>query len=245
MKTAAIILAAGQGTRMKSDLPKVLHTIDDRPMVSFVVESVRDFSSDKTVVVVGYQADRVREALRGSGVEFVVQEQQLGTGHAVMQCEEALSGSEGTVMVLNGDVPCLRADTLRGFAAFHADQDAAGTVLTAVLPDATGYGRIVRAPDDSLLKIVEHKDASPDELDIREINSGLFCFDKKALFEALHGLDRDNSQAEYYLTDVIELMRGSGLKVGAYRVEDEREVSGVNNVEELEDIRRYIEESRR
>lgn len=244
MKTAAIILAAGQGTRMKSDLPKVLHTIDDRPMVSFVVESVGDISPDKTVVVVGYQADRVREALRGSGVEFVVQEEQLGTGHAVMQCEEALSGFEGTVMVLNGDVPCLRADTLRGFAAFHAAQDAAGTVLTAALPDATGYGRIVRAPDDSLLKIVEHKDASPDELDIREINSGLFCFDRKALFEALHGLDRDNAQAEYYLTDVIELMRGNGLEVRAYRVEDEREVSGVNSVEELEDIRRYFEESR-
>ncbi len=245
MNTAAVILAAGQGTRMKSDLPKVLHSIDDRPMVSFVVDSVRECSPDRTVVVIGYRADLVREALREDGVEFVLQEEQLGTGHAVMQCEEALSGIEGTVMVLNGDVPCLRADTLRAFAAFHAEQNAAGTVLTAVLPNASGYGRIVRAPDDSLLKIVEHKDSSPEELQIREVNAGLFCFEKRALFEALHGLDRDNAQTEYYLTDVIELMKADGLGVRAFRVEDEREVSGVNDVEELEAIRRYFEESSR
>jgi len=245
MKTAAIILAAGQGKRMKSDLPKVLHTIDDRPMVSFVVDSVQEFSPDKIVVVVGYQADRVRAALRGTRVEFAVQEEQLGTGHAVMQCEEILTGFDGTVMVLNGDVPCLRSDTLRDFTSFHSEQHAAATVLTAVLPDATGYGRIVRASDDSLLKIVEHKDASPDELEIREINSGLFCFDKKALFETLHNLDRDNAQAEFYITDAIELMRLEGLEVRAFRVEDEREVSGVNNLDELEEIRRYFEDSRR
>jgi bifunctional UDP-N-acetylglucosamine pyrophosphorylase/glucosamine-1-phosphate N-acetyltransferase len=228
---------------MKSDLPKVLHTINNRPMVSCVIDSVQEFSPDRTVVVIGYQAELVRAALAGDGVEFVVQEEQLGTGHAVLQCEDALSGFDGTVMVLNGDVPCLRPETLRGFADFHASQKAAGTVLTAVLPDATGYGRIVRARDDSLLKIVEHKDASPEVLAIREINSGLFCFEKAALFDALHGLDRDNVQAEYYLTDVIELMRGRGLEVRAYRVSDEREVSGVNNVEELEDIRRFFEES--
>jgi len=245
MTTAAVILAAGQGTRMKSDLPKVLHAIDGRPMVSFVIDSVREFSKGKTIVVIGYQADLVREELKNHEVEFILQQEQLGTGHAVMQCEDALSGFEGTVMVLNGDVPCLSADTLRGFADYHASQNASGTVLTAVLPDATGYGRIVRAADDSLLKIVEHKDASPEKLKIREVNAGLFCFEKKTLFDTLHGLDRDNSQDEYYLTDVIELMRGNGLEVRAYRVADEREVSGVNNVEELESVRRYFEELRR
>jgi bifunctional N-acetylglucosamine-1-phosphate-uridyltransferase/glucosamine-1-phosphate-acetyltransferase GlmU-like protein len=223
MKTAAIILAAGQGTRMKSDLPKVLHTINGRPMISFVVDSVSEFSPDHTIVVVGYQAERVREALAGSRVQFALQEEQLGTGHAVMQCEGLLDGFGGTVMVLNGDVPCLRPETLREFAEFHAAHGAAGTVLTAALPDASGYGRIVRAPDDSLLRIVEHKES---------------------LFEALHGLDRDNAQAEYYLTDVIGLMRDRGLEVRAYRVEDEREVAGVNNVEELDAIRRYFEGSR-
>jgi bifunctional UDP-N-acetylglucosamine pyrophosphorylase/glucosamine-1-phosphate N-acetyltransferase len=245
MKTAAVILAAGQGTRMKSDLAKVLHTIDGRPMLSFVVDSVREFGPEKAVVVIGYQGERVRQALGNSGVEFVVQEEQLGTGHAVLQCEQALAGFQGTVLVLNGDVPLLRPETLREFSAYHAAHKAAGTVLTAVLPDASGYGRIVRAPDDALLKIVEHKDARPQELDIREVNSGLFCFEKNALFDALHGLDRDNAQAEYYLTDVIESMRSHGLEVRAYRVEDEREVSGVNNVEELETIRRYFQDWRR
>ena len=245
MNTAAVILAAGQGKRMKSDLPKVLHTINDRPMVSYVIDSVRGFSGGKIILVIGHQADLVREAVGSEGVEFVLQEEQLGTGHAVMQCEDSLAGFEGTVMVLNGDVPNLRTGTLRDFVAFHEEQGAAGTVLTAVLPDAAGYGRIVRGQDGSLLRIVEHKDASPPELEIREVNSGLFCFDKNSLFDALHGVDTDNAQAEYYITDVIELMHAGGQKVAAFRVEDENEVSGVNNVDELEAIRRrFVERDR-
>jgi len=240
MKTAVVILAAGQGTRMKSDLPKVLHTIDGRPMVSYVIDTVKKVSPEKTILVIGYQADRVREACGDAGVEFVLQTEQMGTGHAVMQCSDALADFEGVVTVLNGDVPCLRVETLRSFIDFHTQQGAAGTVLTAVLGDATGYGRIVRGPDDSLLKIVEHKDASESELEIREINSGLFCFDKSALFAALDGTSRDNSQAEYYLTDAIEILRSEGLKVAAFRVEDELEVSGVNTVEELDGVRRII-----
>jgi bifunctional UDP-N-acetylglucosamine pyrophosphorylase/glucosamine-1-phosphate N-acetyltransferase len=240
-RTAAVILAAGEGKRMKSDLPKVLHPILDRPMVSFVIDSVKRVAPDKTILVIGYQAERVREACRGADVEFVLQEEQLGTGHAVLQCEEALSGFDGTVMVLNGDVPCLRTETLRGFIDFHDGQGAVGTVLTAVLPDATGYGRIVRGAGDKLLRIVEHKDATEEELAIREINSGLFCFDKAALFEALQGTGRDNVQKEYYLTDAIELMRREGLKVAAWRVDDEREVSGVNTLDELQAVARIIE----
>jgi UDP-N-acetylglucosamine diphosphorylase/glucosamine-1-phosphate N-acetyltransferase len=243
MKTSAIILAAGQGTRMKSDLPKVLHTIMDRPMVLYVIDSVKKLSPDHTIVVVGYQADRVREACDGAGVEFVLQEEQLGTGHAVMQCKKALEQFEGTVMVLNGDVPCLTAATLEAFLRYHKSEEAAGTVLTARLADPAGYGRIVRGGDGSLLKIVEHKDATETELEIREINSGLFCFDKNALFSALDGTDRENAQKEYYLTDAIEKMRGRGLKVAAYCVEDEREVSGVNTVDELEVVRRFLEGS--
>jgi bifunctional UDP-N-acetylglucosamine pyrophosphorylase/glucosamine-1-phosphate N-acetyltransferase len=241
MKTSAIILAAGQGTRMKSDLPKVLHTIMDRPMVLYVIDSVKKLSPDHTIVVVGYQADRVREACRGAGVEFVLQEEQLGTGHAVMQCEKSLGNFDGTIMVINGDVPCLTADTLGAFLRYHTGEGAAGTVLTARLADPAGYGRIVRGDDGSLLKIVEHKDATESERDIREINSGLFCFDKKALFSALNDTDRDNAQKEYYLTDAIEKMRGHGMKVAAYCVEDEREVSGVNTVEELDGVRRFLE----
>lgn len=243
MKTAAVILAAGEGTRMKSDLPKVLHTIRNRPMVSYVIDAVEDVVSEKTIVVVGYQAERVREACRGRRVEFVLQEEQLGTGHAVMQCERALAGFNGAVIVLNGDVPCLRPDTLMAFIEFHVEQAAAGTVLTAVLGDPTGYGRIVRGPGSTLLRIVEQKDAGEDELRIKEINSGLFCFDKVALFDALKGTDRDNAQSEYYVTDAIEHMRLKGLKVAAYLVEDEREVAGVNTVEELDTVRSQFEDT--
>jgi UDP-N-acetylglucosamine diphosphorylase/glucosamine-1-phosphate N-acetyltransferase len=241
MKTAAIILAAGQGTRMKSDLPKVLHTIQDRPMVLYVIDRVKQLNPEKTIVVIGYQGDRVRDACRDSGVEFVLQEEQLGTGHAVMQCEKALADFEGTVIILNGDVPCLGADTLDGFTSFHETEGAAGTVLTARLADPSGYGRIVRSSGGSLLKIVEHKDATDQELEINEINSGLFCFDKKVLFDVLDHTDRDNAQKEYYLPDAIEMLRGRGLKVAAYCVEDEREVSGVNTVEELENVRSFLE----
>jgi UDP-N-acetylglucosamine diphosphorylase/glucosamine-1-phosphate N-acetyltransferase len=242
MKTAAVILAAGEGTRMKSDMPKVLHTVQDRPMVSHVIDAVKGVAPKKTIVVIGYQADRVRQACRDADVEFVLQEEQLGTGHAVMQCEAALSRFEGTVIVLNGDVPCLRTDTLRAFVEFHGEQGAVGTVLTAVLRDPAGYGRIVRGPGGELMKIVEHKDATEAELGIKEINSGLFCFDKTALFDALKGTDRDNAQAEYYVTDAIEKMRMEGRKVAAYRVEDDREVAGVNTLEELDTVRNYFED---
>ena len=241
MIKAAIILAAGQGTRMKSDLPKVLHTIQDRPMVLYVIDRVKQLFPEKIIVVIGYRADRVRDACGDTDVEFVLQQEQLGTGHAVMQCENALADFEGTVVILNGDVPCLSADTLGGFTGFHEAEAAADTVLTAELADPSGYGRIVRSSDGSLLKIVEHKDATDAELEIKEINSGLFCFDIKALFDALNSTDRDNAQKEYYLTDAIEMMSSRGLKVAAYRVEDEREVSGVNTVEELENVRRFLE----
>ena len=240
MKTTAIILAAGQGTRMKSDLPKVLHKIQDRPMVLYVIDSVKRLDPEKTIVVIGYQAQSVRDACRDAEVEFVLQEEQLGTGHAVMQCAPVLERFDGTVMVLNGDVPGLRAQTLREFLGYHETEGAAGTVLTAKLGDPAGYGRIVRDSEGSLLKIVEHKDADETELKIREVNAGLFCFNKKALFDALGNTDRDNAQKEYYLTDAIEKMRRDGLKVAAYCVEDEREVSGVNTVAELESVRRFI-----
>lgn len=209
-------------------------------MVSYVIDAVESISPEKTILVIGYQADKVRDACRQDGVEFVLQKEQLGTGHAVQQCRDALADFEGTVTVLNGDVPCLRVETLRAFIEFHVRQGAAGTVLTAVLEDATGYGRIVRGPDGSLLKIVEQKDASESERQIMEINSGLFCFDKQTLFAALDATNRENAQAEYYLTDAIEIMRDKGYKVAAYRVEDEQEVSGVNTVEELEHVRRVI-----
>ncbi len=240
MPLTAVILAAGKGKRMKSDLPKVLHEINGRPMVSYVVDAVKTLQPDKIVVVIGYKAAMVRDALAGEDVEFVLQEEQLGTGHAVAQCRAALSGFGGTVLVLNGDVPGLRPATLRRFVDDHVRDGAAATVLTAELDDASGYGRILRTADGSLLKIVEHKDATEAEKAIKEINSGMFCFDTEALFAALADTRRDNAQNEYYLTDVIELLKKDGRRVRAYCVDEPDEVAGVNDSGELERVRQYL-----
>lgn len=240
MDSAAVILAAGKGTRMPvSDLPKVMHEVHGKPMVVRVSDTMSDICGDRIYVVVGYKAEKIVETM--SGVEFVYQHEQLGTGHAVLQCEEALKGFEGTVIVLNGDVPCLRPETVRGFAEYHQSEGAAATVLTAELEIPAGYGRIVKDVDGSLLGIVEEKDASDEIKRIREINSGLFCFDKTLLFEALKNTGRDNAQKEYYLTDVIAVLRDRGEKVRTYRVDDPWEVSGVNNEEELNAVRSYFE----
>jgi bifunctional UDP-N-acetylglucosamine pyrophosphorylase/glucosamine-1-phosphate N-acetyltransferase len=238
--TVAVILAAGQGTRMKSDLPKVLHAIDGRPMVSYVIDTVRAVGVDRILAVIGYQAERVRGAVDDPSVEFVLQVEQLGTGHAVVQCEPALNGFSGTVVVLSGDVPGLRAETLRSFIDHHRRRGAAATVMTARVADPTGYGRIVRSDDDTLSRIVEHKDADPAVLAIDEINAGLYCFENAPLFEALRRTDRENAQNEYYLTDVVEELKTQGLVVEAYCVEDEREVAGVNTVAELDAMRAFM-----
>jgi len=236
----AVILAAGQGTRMKSDLPKVLHPIDGRPMVAYVIDTIREVGIGRILAVIGYQAERVRRAVDESGVEFVVQAEQLGTGHAVIQCEPALDGFAGTVVVLSGDVPGLRAATLRSFIAHHRRRGAAATVMTARVADPSGYGRIVRDSDDTLSRIVEHKDADPEVLAIDEINAGLYCFESALLFGALRRTGRENAQNEYYLTDVIEELKAQGLVVEAYCVEDEREVAGVNTVAELDAMRAFM-----
>ena len=196
MATAAVILAAGKGTRMRSDLPKVLHEIEGRPMVSYVIDVIKPLCGENVLVVVGYQADRAIKSLtseRGEDVKFVIQEEQLGTGHAVMQCEEALDGFNGTVIVLNGDVPGLRRETIESFMAEHASAGAAATVLSAKLEDPTGYGRIVRDEHGNLAAIVEEKDADDMTRSIREINTGLFCFDKAKLFAALKNVARDGT----------------------------------------------------
>ena len=243
MQRAAVILAAGKGTRMPaSDIPKVMHGVKGKPMVAHVVEAVRPVCADGICVVVGYKAEQVVDAVKDAGVSFVYQTEQLGTGHAVIQCEAALKEFSGTVIVLNGDVPCLRTKTIEEFARYHDREGSAATVLTAAVDDPRGYGRIVRAQDGSLVGIVEEKDASESERRIREINSGLFCFEKDKLFEALSETNRENVQREYYLTDVIAVLKRRGERVCAYRVGDPREVSGVNTEEELLAVRAYFEE---
>src|SRR5690625_1181914 len=229
-KPAAVVLAAGQGTRMKSKRPKVLHEIAGRPMLRLVIDAVRRAGVQRVIVVVGHGADEVRAAVSDMDVEFVVQAEQLGTGHAVMQAEPLLADHVGPVVVTCGDVPLLRAETIADLLAEHERHGAAGTVLSAIVDDPTGYGRIVRPGSvtgaDKLLRIVEHADASEDERAIREINSGTYCFDGRLLFAALRDIEPDNAQGEYYLPDAVHVLGKDGRLVQAVAVEDADEILG-------------------
>ncbi len=237
-EVAAVILAAGEGTRMKSDLAKVLHEICGLPMITHVLGALSELSPTKTVVIVGHQAEAVIERLSSGeqgfeGLEFALQSERLGTGHAVMQARPALSGFTGTIMVLTGDTPLLTGSTLAAFLRFHRETGASATVMSAVLEDAYGYGRIVKDDNGDLLGIVEQKEATEEQRLIGEFNSGIFCFESNVLFPALDRVDRGNTQGEYYLTDVIGILRSEGNRVAVFRIERSDEVMGVNDREQL------------
>ncbi|MGB0131884.1 sugar phosphate nucleotidyltransferase [Chlorobium sp.] len=245
MALAILIMAAGKGTRMKSDLPKVLHQANGKPVIEHVLDTAGRLNPDKTVLIVGHQAELVSEATRSYPVTPVVQEPQLGTGHAVMQAEAPLRSFSGEVLVLSGDAPLVRSRTLEELLAFHRREKASATVLTAELDDPTGYGRIVRDRlSGDVLRIVEQKDASPEERLVRETNSGIYVFDSKVLFEALGELRTDNAQQEYYLTDVFGICFGKGEKVSAWRVEDADEIRGINTPEQLREAEELLKLSR-
>ncbi|MDI6732043.1 MAG: sugar phosphate nucleotidyltransferase [Candidatus Margulisbacteria bacterium] len=237
---AVIILAAGKGTRMRSDLPKVFHEVLGEPMLTYVLETVKKFHPQKTFLVVGHMRDLIMNYYKDWPLEFVMQEEQLGTGHAVMQVKPYLEDFKGTVLILAGDVPLLSEKTLTELLKFHQAKRATATDLTAELPDAGNYGRVVRGENGEVLRIVEKKDAAPEELRIREINSGTFCFDKEALFAALAEVRSENAQHEYYLTDTLEILRRKGLPIFAYKVEDYQEILGVNTKEELIGIEKAL-----
>jgi bifunctional UDP-N-acetylglucosamine pyrophosphorylase/glucosamine-1-phosphate N-acetyltransferase len=239
---AALILAAGEGTRMKSDLAKVLHTIGGKTMIRRIVESVRKIQPDLIVLIVGYQADAVREEFAGEEVRFAIQEKRLGTGHAVMQAEEELSDFDGSVLILTGDTPLLTPETLSEFWRFHVDNGNSATVMSTRMDDPSGYGRIVRTGDNEVERIVEHADATPEEREIDEINSGIFCVDSRILFESLGEIDRDNTQDEYYLTDIIEILNRKNEKTGVYLCGNSTEVTGINTRAQLEEAERLIKD---
>ncbi|WP_461214498.1 bifunctional UDP-N-acetylglucosamine diphosphorylase/glucosamine-1-phosphate N-acetyltransferase GlmU [Lacticaseibacillus sp. GG6-2] len=223
-----IILAAGKGTRMKSSLYKVLHQVCGKPMVDHVLTQVEQTEQDAVVTVVGHGAEAVEEAL-GDRTQFVVQAQQLGTGHAVLQAEPLLGDREGETLIVSGDTPLFTAKTFEKLFAYHEKAGAKATVLTAVAPDPFGYGRVIRNADGSVQKIVEQKDATPEEAAVAEINTGVYCFDNKSLFAALHQVGNDNAQGEYYLPDVIEILKAQGEVVAAYQMADFTESMGVND----------------
>ena len=242
-----LVLAAGLGTRMKSDLAKVLHKLDGRPLINHVCRTATALAPESIYVVIGHQGEEVKNAvlneLDGQKVAFVTQEQQLGTGDAVNAARNFLQDSESTLVVLSGDVPMIRPETLAALVQLHhryLDRGAACTILTVRLHDPSGYGRIVRDDESSFERIVEQKDASDEERQIDEINAGIYCFDSKKLFSALSAVKNNNSQGEYYLTDVPELLRKAGEDVAIFQFSDPQEIEGVNNRVQLADLGRIL-----
>jgi bifunctional UDP-N-acetylglucosamine pyrophosphorylase/glucosamine-1-phosphate N-acetyltransferase len=235
---AIAIMAAGKGTRLKSRHPKVLHQIGGRPLLHYVVEAAKAVLPAQDIfVIIGHEAERVREAMAGAGVQFVLQAEQLGTGHAIMSARQALAGYDD-VLVLSGDVPLLRSETIAGILDFHRKNHAAMTILTADFPDPTGYGRIVRKKKagraaDEVEAIVEQKKLTPQQQKIRESNSGIYAFATQPLFEHLNELRTDNPHREYYLTDIAGILAGKRARVLAKKAADQHEVAGANNRAEL------------
>ncbi|MFJ7733572.1 bifunctional UDP-N-acetylglucosamine diphosphorylase/glucosamine-1-phosphate N-acetyltransferase GlmU [Lysinibacillus sp. NPDC097231] len=224
----AVILAAGQGTRMKSKLYKVLHPVCGKPMVQHVVDHIQTLDVNRIVTVVGHGAEKVQQQL-GDKSEYVLQAEQLGTAHAVQQAEEVLGSEEGTTLVVCGDTPLIRPETMQALFKHHQTKNAKATILTAVAENPTGYGRILRGDNGQVEQIVEQKDASAEQQLVKEINTGTYCFDNKALFETLRLVKNDNAQGEYYLPDVIEILQKQGDIVEAYVTEDFEETLGVND----------------
>ncbi|WP_102347998.1 bifunctional UDP-N-acetylglucosamine diphosphorylase/glucosamine-1-phosphate N-acetyltransferase GlmU [Bacillus sp. Marseille-P3661] len=229
IKRFAVILAAGQGTRMKSKLYKVLHPVCGKPMVEHVVDQISQLDDvSKIVTVVGHGAEKVQQYL-GEKSEYVLQAEQLGTAHAVMQAEGLLGQQEGITLVICGDTPLITANTIKALINEHETTNAKATVLTAYAQDPTGYGRVLRNHNGLVEKIVEHKDASETELTVKEINTGTYCFDNQALFAALKNVNNNNAQGEFYLPDVIEILKNNGENVSAYQTGDFEETLGVND----------------
>jgi len=235
-----VVLAAGKGTRMKSARPKVLHAVAGRPMIAHVLATTAAVAPASTVVVIGHEASAVRQAVAGQpGLTFVVQEPQLGTGHALLITEPVLSKAEGTLVLLSGDVPLLRPSTVQTLLDRHRKAGAAATVVTTLMADPSGYGRIVRS-GQNIARIVEDRDANPAEREIREINSGIYAFELRGLFDAVRSIARENAQGEYYLPDLVAIFCDRGARVETLCVPDPDEIQGINSRAELAAVSRIV-----
>ncbi|MCY8623930.1 bifunctional UDP-N-acetylglucosamine diphosphorylase/glucosamine-1-phosphate N-acetyltransferase GlmU [Bacillus spizizenii] len=240
-KRFAVVLAAGQGTRMKSKLYKVLHPVCGKPMVEHVVDEALKLSLSKLVTIVGHGAEEVKKQL-GDKSEYALQAEQLGTAHAVKQAQPFLADEKGVTIVICGDTPLLTAETMEQMLKEHTQREAKATILTAVAEDPTGYGRIIRGENGAVQKIVEHKDASEEERLVTEINTGTYCFDNEALFRAIDLVSNDNVQGEYYLPDVIEILKNEGETVAAYQTDNFQETLGVNDRVALSQAEQFMKE---
>ena len=238
MATTAIILAAGKGVRMGSDLAKVLHDVCGRPMLAWVIDACRAAGCGRLLIVIGHQADHARQAFAGrdEDIVWVVQQPQLGTGHAVLSCREHLAEADGPVLVVAGDGPLIRPETLKALLSRHEADGAACTIATSVLPDPGRYGRIVRDGAGGLAGIVEYLDATEDQRRIREVNVSLYCFDARVLHDVVARIDNHNAKGEYYLTDALGLLRADGVKLAAVAAVPPDEVLSINTVEQLRQV---------
>ncbi len=236
----SIILAAGMGTRMKSKMPKVIHKVCGKELVSWVIDASKNAGADKVVAVIGHKAELVRPVIENKA-EIAIQSEQLGTGHALMQAQDFIN-PESMVVVLNGDTPLICPETIEAAVKYHTAEGNSATVITAELPDATGYGRIVRDADGSVLRIVEQKDANEEEKKINEINSGMYVFNGAELISALSRLTPNNAQGEYYLTDTLEILRNDGLKIGGYTISDNDEIRGINDRVQLNEAEELMQD---
>ena len=236
----SVILAAGMGTRMKSKMPKVLHKVCGKPLSKWVIDASEAAGADKVCAVVGHKAETVKEVL-GDVCKFALQAEQKGTGHAVMQAIDVIKNSKGEVVILNGDTPLITAETINKAIEYHKNNGNQATVITAILDDATGYGRIVRDNDGSVLKIVEQKDASKEEKKINEVNSGMYVFDAQSLVYAHDKIKTNNAQSEYYLTDTLEILLSAGKKIGGYAISDNDEIRGINDRVQLNEAEKIMQ----
>jgi bifunctional UDP-N-acetylglucosamine pyrophosphorylase/glucosamine-1-phosphate N-acetyltransferase len=243
VETAAVILAAGKSTRMKSDLPKVLHEVCGRPMLGYVINACREAGVDRIVVVVGHRKDDVIACFRGEpDLVFVEQKEQKGTGHAVLFCREALEAVTGSVLVIAGDMPLVRRETLASLLEARREFGHAVTIATTVLDDPAGYGRIIRDEFGNLEGIVEDRDCTPDQKQITEVNPSYYCFDRRHMFEALDQVRPNNAKGEYYITDAVAILRASGAGASAIKAVPAEDAMGVNSRLDLSAVSRVLQD---
>jgi UDP-N-acetylglucosamine diphosphorylase/glucosamine-1-phosphate N-acetyltransferase len=229
-----IILAAGKGTRMDSDLPKVLHLLKNRPLLSHVIDTSKKLSPTKIIIVVGYKKELIINQFRDEGVIFVEQKQLMGTADAIKSCLPSLRKFNGNVLILSGDVPMIKAETLINFFNHHNKYEALGSLISTDLKDPTGYGRVIKNKNNQLSEIVEHKDANKAQKSIKEINSGIYIFDSIVLRDKIPLIKNDNMQKEYYLPDIFNFINKHQTSI--YKIKDYNEISGINTVEQLEEL---------